>query len=78
MTKKAEEYSFNIQSELYNELDNAHSQSLWKKEIEEAYNNGYKKAMENCLEWLKQHMPFGEVTFEERENCIRQMDVELN
>ena len=56
MSKKAEEYSFNIPSELFNELDNPDSQLLWKKEIEEAFDNGYKTAVDKVCEIIRKQM----------------------
>ena len=40
---KAEEYSFNIPSELFQQLTKE-QQVLWRKEIENAFNNGYQQA----------------------------------
>ena len=40
---KAEEYSFNIPSELFQQLTNE-QQVLWRKEIESTFNNGYQQA----------------------------------
>jgi len=40
---KAEEYSFNIPSELFQQLTKE-QQVLWRKEIENTFNNGYHKA----------------------------------
>ena len=37
---KAEEYSFNIPSELFQQLTKE-QQVLWRKEIENTFNNGY-------------------------------------
>ena len=40
---KAEEYSFNIPSELFQQLTKE-QQVLWRKEIENTFNNGYHQA----------------------------------
>ncbi len=40
---KAEEYSFNIPSELFQQLTKE-QQVLWRKEIENTFNNGYNQA----------------------------------
>ena len=40
---KAEEYSFNIPSELFQQLTKE-QQVLWRKEIENTFNNGYQQA----------------------------------
>lgn len=47
--KPAEEYSFNIESELFHQLTKE-QQELWKKEIEQAYNAG----VEASDEWSKE------------------------
>ena len=43
---KAEEYSFNIPSELFQQLTKE-QQVLWRKEIENTFNNGYHQAEED-------------------------------
>ena len=48
---KAEEYSFNIPSELFQQLTKE-QQVLWRKEIENTFNNGYHQAEEDFkLTW---------------------------
>ena len=48
---KAEEYSFNIPSELFQQLTKE-QQVLWRKEIENTFNNGYHQAEEELeLSW---------------------------
>ena len=48
---KAEEYSFNIPSELFQQLTKE-QQVLWRKEIENTFNNGYQQAEKaNELTW---------------------------
>lgn len=48
---KAEDYSFNIPSELFQQLTKE-QQVLWRKEIENTFNNGYHQAEEdNALSW---------------------------
>lgn len=48
---KAEEYSFNIPSELFRQLTKE-QQVLWRKEIESAFNNGYHQAEKDLeLTW---------------------------
>ena len=48
---KAEEYSFNIPSELFQQLTKE-QQVLWRKEIENTFNNGYHQAeKDNELTW---------------------------
>lgn len=48
---KAAEYSFNIPSELFQQLTKE-QQVLWRKEIESAFNNGYHQAeKDNELTW---------------------------
>ena len=46
----AEEYSFNIGSELFQQLTTKEQQGLWKKEIEQAYNAG----AEASAEWSEE------------------------
>ena len=48
---KAEEYSFNIPSELFQQLTKE-QQVLWRKEIENTFNNGYQQAEKDLeLTW---------------------------
>ena len=48
---KAEEYSFNIPSELFQQLTKE-QQVLWRKEIENTFNNGYHQAEKDLeLTW---------------------------
>lgn len=48
---KAEEYSFNIPSELFQQLTKE-QQVLWRKEIENIFNNGYNQAEKDlALTW---------------------------
>lgn len=48
LKQKAEEYSFNIESELFNRLNpDSELSELWKKEIEQAFMNGAKLGMEH-------------------------------
>ena len=48
---KAEDYSFNIPSELFQQLTKE-QQVLWRKEIENTFNNGYHQAeKDNELTW---------------------------
>lgn len=42
----AETYSFNIESELFNQLTTEEQQGLWRKEIEQAYINGGEAGVE--------------------------------
>ena len=49
---KAEEYSFNIPSELFQQLTNE-QQVLWRKEIESTFNNGYQQAEKDLELTLK-------------------------
>ena len=47
----AEEYSFNIPSELFHQLTKE-QQVLWRKEIENTFNNGYHQAEKDLeLSW---------------------------
>ena len=48
---KAEEYSFNIPSELFQQLTKE-QQVLWRKEIENTFNNGYQQAEKDIKEEL--------------------------
>ena len=43
---QAETYSFNIESELFNQLTTEEQQALWKKEIEQAYVSGAEVGVE--------------------------------
>ena len=48
---KAKEYSFNIPSELFQQLTKE-QQVLWRKEIENTFNNGYRQAEKDLeLTW---------------------------
>ena len=48
---KAEEYSFNIPSELFQQITKE-QQVLWRKEIENTFNNGYHQAKKDLeLTW---------------------------
>ena len=59
---KAEEYSFNIESELYNQLT-PEQQKLWRKDIEDAWNNAYCEA-EKDLELTWKDVSFIRLAFD--------------
>ena len=62
--EKAKEYSFNIESILFQSL-NTEQQKMWKAEIEQAYmagtekgfHDGYKKATQDALQYMFNNIP---------------------
>ena len=61
---KAEEYSFNIPSELFQQLTKE-QQVLWRKEIENTFNNGYhqaeKELIDKAIGWIGEIYNYHEI-----------------
>lgn len=70
----AEEYSFNIESELFQELLTKRQQGLWKKEIEQAYNAGAEASWLISLKDRVQPQPKQEWSEEDSKRLQRIID----
>ena len=69
---KAEEYSFNIPSELFQQLTKE-QQVLWRKEIENTFNNGYHQAEKDLELTWEDVKEICDITFEEACRLQRNM-----